>query len=524
MSINKSLKDPGKAVYRSAGVIAAATLASRILGFIRDLVIARLFGVFIYAQAFVIAFKIPNLFRDLVGEGAANAAFVPVFSEYIAKGRKEEFWELANILMNVLLVVLSFITIIGIIFSPHIVKLIAPGFIADSAKFSATVVLNRLIFPYILLIGLTAYAMGILNSLRHFALPAFGPCLLNISIIISAIAWGEGVKGLATGVLAGGVLQLAVQLPVLYKKGFRFRFTWALDHPAVKKIGRLMVPRVFSSAVYQLNNFIDSIFGSLFFIVGDGGVAALYFAYRLIQFPLGIFGNSLSQAILPELSFRAAESDHERLKGTLLSGLRSMIFVMVPASAGFMVLSKTVISSLFGGGRFNAYSIDLTSGALFFYSIGLCAFGANRILQCAYFAIKDTATPAKVAAGALCMSLVLNSVLMFPMKLNGLALATSLTGISSFFVLFSILRRKLGGLRTAGLIDFFARILSASVIMGEICYITSVYCFSSSSDPLNRIIKLLLPILSGSAAYLLVCAALKVDLVKKLADVFKARG
>jgi putative peptidoglycan lipid II flippase len=521
MSIDKSSKDTNKGIARSAGVIAIATLASRILGFIRDIVIARLFGVYLYAQAFVIAFKIPNLFRDLVGEGATNAAFVPVFSEYLAKGKKEEFWELANALMNLLLVVLSAITILGIIFSPVLVRLIAPGFTADPAKFAATVTLNRLIFPYILLIGLTAYCMGILNSLRHFALPAFGPCLLNISIIICALVWGEGIKGLASGVLIGGILQLAIQLPILYKKGFRFHFTRKFDHPAIKRVGVLMAPRVISSAIYQLNNFVDSIFGSLFWIVGDGGVAALYFSYRLIQFPLGIFSNSLSQAILPAMSSQAVNEDYAKLKETLLFGLRSILFIMVPASVGFMALSKTIISSLFEGGRFNAYSTGITSGALFFYSIGLFAYGASRIVQCGYFAIKDTVTPTKVAAIALVMNICLNAILMFPMKLAGLALATSISGIISFFILFTILQTKLGGLQVRSLLEFSLKVLCASIVMGEVCYIASTYHLALQNHLLVRIIDLFLPIASGTAAYVIMCIVLKIEQVRSIGKIFR---
>ncbi|MFA6383775.1 MAG: murein biosynthesis integral membrane protein MurJ [Candidatus Omnitrophota bacterium] len=523
MSIDKSTKDSNHGIARSAGVMALATVTSRILGFIRDIVIARLFGVYLYAQAFVIAFKIPNLFRDLVGEGATNAAIVPVFSEYLAKGTKEEFWELANTLMNVLLVVLSAITVLGIVFSPVLVRLIAPGFTADPAKFSATVALNRLIFPYILLIGLTAYCMGILNSLRHFALPAFGPCLLNISIIVCALVWGEGVKGLATGVLIGGILQLAVQVPVLYGKGFRFRFNGQFDHPAVRRIGALMAPRVFSSAIYQLNNFVDSIFGSLFWIVGEGGVAALYFSYRLIQFPLGVFGNSLSQAMLPALSCQAVEEDYAKLKETLLFGLRSVLFVMVPASVGFMVLSKTIVSSLFEGGRFNSYSTGITSGALFFYSIGLFAFGATRIVQCGYFALKDTVTPTKVAGIALILNIGLNAVLMFPMKLAGLALATSLSGIISFFILFMMLRKKLGGLQVGGLMEFTLRVLCASIVMGEVCFIASTYHFPLHNHLLVRIVDLLLPIICAAAAYFIMCIVLKIEQVRNIGKLFKIR-
>jgi len=516
MSMNKTVNsNEHHKVAAAASLIGIATLCSRILGFVRDVVIARLFGVYLYAQAFVIAFKIPNLLRDLVGEGATNAAFVPVFSEYTAADKKKEFWELANVGMNVLLAVLSVITLLGIIFSPFLVRLIAPGFSANPVQFQTTLRLTRIIFPYILLIGLTAYSIGVLNSLRHFTIPAFAPCLLNISIIIFALIWGEGIKGLASGVLVGGILQLAVQVPVLYKRGFRFRFTHNFNHPQIKRIGKLMVPRLFSSAIYQLNNFVDTIFGSLAFIVGEGGVAALYFSYRLIQFPLGIFGNSLSQAILPTLSCQAMEQEHTKLKATLSFGLRSILFIMLPASIGFMVLSKPIIWTLFKGGKFDLYSVQATANALFFYSIGLFAYGANRVLQCGFFALKDTVTPTKVAGLALAINIILNSVLMYPMKLSGLALATSISGILSFLILFFLLQKKVGGLNLKALFFYFSKIFLASIVMGAVC--AAVLDLGIYRDTfLGRVVYLLLPIASGLIVYIAFCLVLQVKEVQSL--------
>ncbi|MFA5350875.1 MAG: murein biosynthesis integral membrane protein MurJ [Candidatus Omnitrophota bacterium] len=474
MSTNKySLGSQNQAVARSATVIGLATLASRILGFIRDVVIARLFGVYLYAQAFVIAFRIPNLFRDFVGEGASNAAIVPVLSEYNLKRSKEEFWELVNILLNLLLVILSAITILGIIFSPLIVRMIAPGFIAFPDKLEATIRLNRIIFPYILLIGLAVYAMAILNSLKNFTVSALAPCLLNISIIICALLLGEGTRGLATGVLLGGLLQLAVQVPVLYKKGFHPKLIFNFKHPGVVYIGKLMLPRLASSSIYQLNNFVDSIFGSLIAIVGDGGVAVLYFAYRLIQFPIGIFSNALAQAILPTFSTQALEDGQGDLKAMLSWSLRAVFFALLPISAIFMVLAHPLVSTLFGGGRFDSNSSLLTSNALFFYSIGLCAYGGTKILQSCFFALKDTLTPAKIAFLALVMNIVFNSILMFPLKIGGLALSTSISGIITFLILFFILNKRLGGFGGRKIFSSFLRILAASFCMAAVCFLVN---------------------------------------------------
>jgi len=500
-----------RSIAKSASIIGFATLFSRILGFVRDIIIARLFGVYVYAQAFVIAFRIPNLFRDVLGEGAANAALVPIFSEYTVKHTKEEYWQLVNVVLNVLLVILMSLTFLGVIFAPFIVRLIAPGFMASPEKLETTIRLTRIIFPYILLVSLAAYSMGILNSLKHFTVPAFAPCLLNISIIVFALVYGEGIKGLATGVLVGGVLQLAIQIPILYKKGFRLNLFRQFKHPAVQTIGKLMLPRLLSTSIYQLNNFVDSIFGSLASIVGEGGVAVLYFSYRLIQFPIGIFSNALSQAILPTFSTQALDNNHDKLKHTLSWGLRTTFLVMLPASAGFMVLSRPIVTTLFQGGRFDAISSQLTANALLFYSIGLCAYGGTKILQSCFFSLKDTVTTTKVAGLALLINIILNASLMFPMKISGLALATSISGTISFIILFMLLKKKLGDFDDKAIIASFFKILAASICMGVVCYLFYHY----SVIP-NKYMNLIFLVIAGFLSYVGFCFVFRVSEMQQL--------
>lgn len=501
MSILKKESHSRSAIARSAVWIGAGILLSRILGFARDIIIARMFGVYVLAQAFVIAFKIPNLFRDLVGEGAASAAVVPILSRYLSQDRRKDFWEAAAGMARSLLIVLTCLTAVGIIASPLLIKAIAPGFSGDT--FAAAVTLNRLVFPYILLIGMAAFSTGVLNTLGHFIVPAFAPCLLNVSIIIFALTLGEGIPGLAVGVLVGGVLQLAIQLPVLFKKGFNIRAEGPEGRAAVTEAGKLLLPRLFSSAVYHLNNIVDSIFGSLTFIVGEGGVAALYFSYRLIQFPIGIFGNSLSQAILPAMSVCAGQGDCEGLSANISFGLKSTLAIMLPASVGLMILSGPIVRALFLGGRFDAYAAQLTSGALFFYSIGLTAYAGTKILQCAFFALKDTSTPAKVSAFNLCVNAGLNALLMFPLKLNGLALATSVTGILHFFVLFFLMRKK-ARINFKGLSSFALRVGAASAAMAGII---ALVLRGSTGGALRTVF---LPIAAGAISYIFFCVILKI--------------
>lgn len=437
MSTNKS-------VAFSAGVVGLATLLSRLLGFFRDLVIARLFGVYLYAQAFVVAFRLPNLLRELVAEGAANAAVVPVLSEVKVQRPAAEYWELVNILLNVFFVVLTGLTLLGVAAAPLLVRLMAPGFVVSAQQLELTVRLSRYVFPYILLVGLAAYATGILNSLKHFSVPAFAPCLLNAAIILCALFFGEGIRGLAGGVLIGGVLQLLVQVPVLWAKGFRLRPGHGFFHPRLKEIGRLLLPRLGSFGIYQINNFVDTIFGSLSVLVGAGGVAALYFAYRLVQFPLGVFSTALAQVLLPTLSRQLAGGQSRSLAETLSFGMRVSLLVLFPASAGMLCFSRPLIAALFGGGRFDLYAVDKTAQVLFCYSIGLSAYGLNKILQTAFFSLKDTRTPVKVSAVALGLNIALNTLLIVPLGISGIALATSVSGILSCFLLGRELSRRLG--------------------------------------------------------------------------------
>jgi putative peptidoglycan lipid II flippase len=311
---------------------------------------------------------------------------------------------------------------------------------------------------------------------------------------------------------------------VLYKKGFHLELFRKFKHPGANTIGKLMLPRLFSSSIYQLNNFVDSIFGSLGFIVGEGGVAVLYFSYRLIQFPIGIFSNALSQAILPTLSTQALEETHDNLKNTLSFGLRATFLVMLPASVAFMVLAHPIITTIFQGGRFDVYSAEQTARALLFYSIGLFAYGAVKILQSCFFALKDTLTPAKVSAIALVVNIILNTILMFPLKLAGLALATSISGINTFIILFWILRKKLHSFGIRIIVSSFARIFLASCSMGVVCYFASRNFTIAGNSISSRLINLGLPIILGLISYIFFCFVFRVKEMHELWQWLSKKG
>ncbi|MDP2912716.1 MAG: murein biosynthesis integral membrane protein MurJ [Candidatus Omnitrophota bacterium] len=465
-------------LIKSTGTIGVATAISRVLGFVRDIVIAKLFGTAIYAQAFVVAFRISNLLRDLVGEGAMNSVFVPVFTDELTKNGRREFLKLAQVVLNIMFWLLLAAAIAGVLAAPFIVRIIAPGFLMDAEKFQITVILTRFLFPFLVLVGLWAYAMGVLNTLGYFAAPAFGPCLLNLSMILCAIWFGENVFGLVAGVLAGGFLQLIIQLPPLYSSGWSFKITKEFSHPKAGKIGVLLIPRAIGACVYQVNVFISTILASLSSIAGEGAVAAIYYANRLWQLPLAIFGIALAQAALPAMSRHVASSDITKLKDTVLFSVKALFFILIPSSNGLMMLAVPMTKVLFERGAFTAYSSAITSNALFFYAFGLVACGGIKVLVNAFYSMHDTATPAKTAGASLVLNIALALILMRPLKVGGLALATSASATFNFLALYFLLEKRLGDFGRRSLLDSLLRVISASIIMAAVLKFLLIYFVS----------------------------------------------
>ena len=453
-----------KNIARAAGVLGAATMLSRIMGMVRDMVVSRLFGAGLYTDAFFAAFQIPNMLRRFFAEGALTSAFVPTFSEWYTNKGEEEARELANICFTTLTIVMAAITVLGIVFSPQIVHLMFPGFAANPEKLSATILLNRLMFPYIFFVSLVALCMGILNTVRHFFTPAISTVFLNISMILAALILHDRfevpVVSLAVGVLIGGLLQLALQLPVLYKKGFPIRPSFKPGHPAVKKIALLMGPSVFGVGVYYLNITVGSILASL---LPEGSVSYLYYAQRLFEFPQGIFTVSVAQAVLPSMSRQAAAGEMDALKESLGYGVRLTLFITIPAMIGLAFCATPIFSLLFMGGAFD-YAKAVNCGiALFYYSLGLTFVALVRVLVPAFYALQDTKTPVTIAFIAFLLNLLFSLALMGPMKHAGLALASSLSALGNMLLLLWFLRRKLG--------PFGGRAIALSGVKGVIASI-----------------------------------------------------
>lgn len=483
-----------RVLAKSAGIIGSLTGVSRILGFIRDIVIATAFGTGVAAEAFVVSFKIPNLLRDLVGEGAANSAFVPVLTECREK-KKEEFWGLVSTLLVVMSVVLAVLSVLGVVFAPQLVRLLAPGFVdsADPAKFPLTVKLTRVIFPYIFLIGLSALAMGVLNSLKQFTASAVGPILLNLSMIAAGFFFEArfGPMALVVGVLVGGVLQLACQIPPLLKAGFRFTAP-TIGHGPAKKIGKLLIPRALGSALYQINVFVDSILASFESIVGPGGQSALYYSNRLFQLPLAIFGVAIAQALLPTFSTQLVKNDLKAFKETLTLAIRSLAIIALPASVGLIILAEPIIRIIFQRGRFDAFSTAITSNALFYYAFGLLSCCFIKVLVNAFYAMQDTRTPVKTMFFSVTLNVILSLFFMRLLGLGGLPLASSISATVNMALLYFWLRKRIGAIGEVKIIQTLAQAGAAAGVMAACCFFYKIRIILPHAEDPRQIQSLLL--------------------------------
>ncbi len=508
-------------VTRAAGVIGVATLASRILGLLRDMILAWFFGAGKISDAFFVAFRIPNLLRRLFAEGTLTMAFVPVFAEYLETDGREEAFKMARSAVRMLSAVLAVVTVAGVAGAPVLVYAVAPGFTGEA--YDLTVLLTRIMFPYIFFICLVALAMGILNSLGHFAAPAFAPVLLNIGIIGGALVLSPlmqtPVMGLAAGVIIGGVLQLLLQFPFLSAKGFFFWKHAPLYHPGIKKIALLMGPAVFGAAVYQINILVGTMLASL---LPEGSVSYLYYADRLVQFPLGIFAISLSVAILPSLSRQAAAKDFTSLENTFSFAMRLVFFITIPSTIGLIVLKEPIIALLFGRGEFDLASIHMTANALLYYAVGLCAFSAVRIVVSTFYALQDTKTPVKMATVSIIANILLAIGLMGPMQHGGLALATSLASMINFVLLTRVLKNRIGGIAWKNMVVSAGKSMISSILMGIILY-SALHRFPPDyqGSALSLMIYVISVIVAGTLIYLAFSLVLQKSELKAAADMVK---
>ncbi len=456
---------------KSTALVGGMTFLSRIFGFIRDMVVARVFGADVGTDAFIVAFKIPNFLRRLFGEGAFAQAFVPVFSEYKTQRDHEEVRKLADDVAGTLGGVLLLVSIVGVLAAPVVVAIFAPGFLDEAERFELTTEMLRITFPYILFISLTGFAGSMLNTYDRFGVPAFTPVLLNLILIAMAL-WvaprmEEPIMALAWGVFFAGAAQLAFQLPFLARLKLLPRPRWGWRESGVRRIMKLMLPAIFGSSVAQINLLLDTLIAS--FLVA-GSVTWLYFSDRLVEFPLGVFGIALATVILPNLSRNHASASPEAFSHTLDWALRLVLVIGTPATVGLFMLAGPMLATLFQYGAFTPEDVTMASHSLMAYSLGLLGFILVKVLAPGFFARQDTKTPVKVGIIAMVANMVMNVIFVFPLAHVGLALATSLSSFLNAVLLFRILRRDGVFRPRPGWGRLLAQVAAANMAMAALLY------------------------------------------------------
>jgi len=452
--------------------VSLGTFISRITGLIRLQVIAYLFGYSQATDAFWFAFSIPNLLRALFAEGALSSGFIPVFSEYSSLKGDKEALKLANNVLNLLLIITGPFVILGIFLAPFYIPLIAVGFRQNFSQLKLTVYLTQIMWPFLLFISIAALFMAVLNCRGHFTSPAFAPVLFNLSLVFFAWIFIDkiGIYSLAFGVVMGGMLHFFIQLPFLIKKGFKYRFTLCLKDEGTKKVLKLVLPAFLGGATLQASVLITRIFAST---LPEGSISALQYAMRLIQFPLGLFPIALSTAFFPHLSTLAAEGDREGIKKSVSMGMRVIFFLLIPSAVGLVMLRKELVAVLFQHGAFSLKDTLLTGQALFGYSIGLFAMGACMILTRAFYSLQDFLTPLKISFLSLLVSILFNFILIGPLKVEGLALATSLSSIFNMLALIYLLRKRLNDIEGYSILKSFIKSSFAGLSAGFFIYLLS---------------------------------------------------
>ena len=462
---------------KSAGVVGAATLTSRLLGLVRDQVLAAMFGAGNAMDAFNVATRIPNLLRDLFAEGAMSAAFVPAFMRRLTHDGRLEAWRLGNQLLNALVVVTGALVLAGIVFAEPLVRLLAGSYATIPGKLELTVLLTRILLPFLSLVAVAAALMGMLNSLNRFFTPALSPAMYNVGIIMSGALLVPLMPGLgldrivaiAIGALLGGIGQVAFQAPALYREGFRYRATLDPSDPGLRHILRLMGPGTLAGAAVQINLLVNMVLATG---QGTGAVSWLGYAFRVMYLPIGLFGVSIAAATLPVVSRHAAREELDGIRDAVSRALRLMLVVNVPATVGLVALGAPIVELIFERGSFTPEDTAATAAALLFYAPGLAGYSAVRIAVPCFYALGSSITPTTISMAAVTLNVVLNLVLVEFMGYRGLALGASIAALANAVTLLAVLRRRLHGLDLPRVLLAFAKIAVASTAMGAAAWMT----------------------------------------------------
>src|SRR5579871_2131213 len=484
----KTAESKHESLVRSASIVSASVFLSRITGLIREIAMARFFGAGQVYDAFLLGFRIPNLTRDLFAEGALSSAFVPIFTKYLSTKGKPEAAELSNLVATALLFVVGVLCILGMIFSPVLVTLLAPGFADVPGKFELAVKLTRIMFPFLLMVALAAQAMGVLNACNQFGVPAMSSTFFNIGSLAFGLGLGflagphiglSPIEGMAYGVVFGGAWQLFWQVPSLVRAGFAFRPSIDLAHPGLRNILQLMGPAIVGNASVQVNvmvntNFASSITDAAGHVI-NGPVSWLGYAFRFMQLPLGLFGVAIASATLPAVSRSAAMGDMREFRETLTRSLGMIFLLTIPSSVGLAVLGDSMIAAVYQGGKFRVSDTYQTALALSCYAVGLAGYAAIKVLAPAFYALNDARTPMLVSLASILVNIAAASSMVKLAGLGhaGLALSTSLVALFGSVVLFELIRRRVGGLGGRRLSGAFFKIAGSSTLMGLACAATS---------------------------------------------------
>jgi len=455
---------------RDAGLTGIATLTSRVLGLARDQVLAGYFGAGNDMDAFVVAFRVPNLVRDLFAEGAMSAAFVPTFTRELTLEGKEHAWRLGNNVLNGLLIVTGALVVLGIVFARPLVAAYAGDFARVPGKLELTIELARIVLPFLTLVAIAAAAMGMLNSLHHYFVPALSPAMFNVATIVGVVALtplmprlGQPpIMAVAIAALAGGFGQAAIQWPPLRREGFRYRFTFAPRDPALHRILVLMGPGTIGLAATQVNLFVNTVLATS---QGTGAASWLTYAFRLMYLPIGLFGVSIGTAVLPAVSRHATAGDTASMRRTVSRGLALMLALNVPATLGLVVLAQPIVQLLFERGRFLPADTAATAAALRLYAVGLAGYSAVRIASPTFYAIGESRVPAIVSGVAIVVNVSASVLLVHAIGFAGLALGTSLAAIANAGLLLWLLRRRLGGLDERRLLSTLVKVVASAIAM-----------------------------------------------------------
>ncbi len=539
-------------VARSAGIVSIAVMFSRVLGLVREMVFGYYFGAGFLNDAYQVAFRIPNVLRDLFAEGALSAAFVKVFTDYQINKSEQEAWRLAALVMNALAVILSVVTIIGIVFSSQFVNLIAKGFSPEKAALATT--LTQIMFPFILLVALAAVAMGVLNTKGIFGVPASASTVFNIVSITGGLAfayWLSGggwvisadpnavpgfsaqwaIIGMAIGTLIGGASQFLMQIPSLFKVGFRFSPILSFTDEGVQRVMRLMAPAIIGTSAVQINVLVNTLFVSDI----EGGISWLGYAFRLMQFPIGVFGVAVGTASVPVLSRMASEGRFGDFRNTLSSSLKLVFLLTLPSACGLIILGEPIIRLIYSRGAFTEADVPMTAWALTGYAIGLTGYAAIKILSPAFYALDDAKTPMIIAlcsivvnvAASYGFKILLTNVGVSPVNPSGfahvgVALATSSVALVNFFALALLMRRRIEGINGGEIFASFIKIAAASILMSAICYASYYFLHQSfgAKNLLSKFVEALVPVALGGIVFFIAAKLLGIGEITKVYNAF----